>query len=103
MDNTMNIEGMNFENNEIAEEIVEACENAEVSGGGIAGKVILGLVLTAGVVAVAKRKQIKEFMTKQRIKKLEKLGYIVAHESEMMDCEAETSGDNDVEEEAENY
>lgn len=102
MDNKMNIEEMNFENNEIVEEIVDACENTEATGAGIAGKVILGLVLTAGVIAVAKRKQIKEFITKQRIKKLEKLGYIVAHESEVMECE-EDCNDVNVEDEAENY
>lgn len=104
MDNKMNIEGMNFENNEIVEEIVDACENADVSSGGnwVGKLVIAGMVITAAT-AVIFRKQIGAAITARNIKKLEKKGYVIAHESEMMDCEEETSENINVEDEAENY
>lgn len=102
MDKNFNVEEMNFENNEIVEEIVNACENADTSGEGSLLKVLLGLGLSlAAIWVLFKNKRFQAYLTARRIKKLEKQGYIVAHESEMMDCE-EVSEDNNVEE-AENY
>ena len=104
MDKNMNVEEMNFENNEIVEEIVEACENADVSGGGKLAKVLLGLGLTAGaVVLLMKRKNIKEYLTARKIHKLEKMGYVVIPESDLKDCEEKESDDNANVEEAEDY
>ena len=103
MDKNLNVEEMNFENNEIAEEIIEACENVDVSGGGKLLKVLLGfgLTLTAAVLLI-KRKKVKEFFTARKIHQLEKMGYVVLTESDVQDCEEESTDDENVEE-AENY
>lgn len=103
MDNNLNVEGMNFENNEIAGEIMEVCENVEVSGGGKLVKILVGAGLTLGAaLLLMKRKNIKNYFTIRNIRKLEKMGYVVIHESDVNVGEEESGDDEDVEE-AENY
>lgn len=84
-------------------ELVEDYELAELeqSGGGIFGKILIGLGLVAGaagVAAVANRDKIKAWNTKRRIAKLEKAGYGVITPEDM---ELLENGDVDVVEEAE--
>ena len=73
-----------MENNELMNEVTEVTEvevydmEPEVSGGNL-GKVVLGVGIATGIgVAIYKfRGKINEKITEQKIKKLEKQGYVV--------------------------
>lgn len=63
---------------DVVEEVeVEVYEEPEESGINLMPVIIFGGLATLGGIAIAKRKQIKEWWTDRQIKKLEKKGYIV--------------------------
>lgn len=83
----MNEEMTNFEEMENTE-VSTINDDFETSGGGIAGKIVVGTLAVAAVGAGAAllcKNKVKTKIEERRIKKLEKKGYVVYKPDEVVD------------------
>lgn len=82
-----NIMEMTNEVADVVDTVEEVTETVAESNDGLLGKILtgfgVGIACAAGTLLIKNRDKIKEHKLKKQIAKLEKAGYVVAHESEL--------------------